>query len=222
MALHAAEEESIEAIKTWWRDNGNMIMSVLIAAAVIWGGWSFWQNSRSGGINAASDMYEEVLELATSQPQQEIAMQDRARILQIADTLKTEYSNSVYALYAALFAAQQAVTENDLGRASDELRWVLANVRTGFFNATDDALVQTATLRLGRVLLAQGDTDEALELVEGIDPGTYEADFAELRGDIYVAQDRPVDARDAYTTAQQVGSTSTFLQMKLDELGDES
>jgi predicted negative regulator of RcsB-dependent stress response len=42
-----------------------------------------------------------------------------------------------------------------------------------------------------------------------------------LRGDIYLALGRVVDARDAYTAAQQAGSSSDGLRMKLDNLPDE-
>ena len=32
MALHAEEEESIEAIKKWWHENGTMLTVVVVAA----------------------------------------------------------------------------------------------------------------------------------------------------------------------------------------------
>ena len=137
--------------------------------------------------------------------------------------LQPEHSDSVYALYAALFASQQAVHNNDLEAAAAQLSWLLDNAEGGLFSSVDQGLVLTGQLRLGRVLLGQNELDKALDLVEGVDPGTFEAEFAELRGDIYLAQGRPQDARDAYTTAVQVsGSSSPFLQMKLDELRDGS
>ena len=87
------------------------------------------------------------------------------------------------------------------------------------FSSTDPALLLTAQLRLGRVILARGEADRALSLINGIDPGPFEADFAELRGDIYLALRQTVDARDSYLAARGAGSTSPSLTMKLDELG---
>ena len=82
--------------------------------------------------------------------------------------------------------------------------------------------ILTTNLRLGRVILAKGESERALNLVNGIDPKTFEAGFAELRGDIYVTMGRIVDARDAYIAAQQAGSSNDGLRMKLDDLADES
>ena len=189
----------------------------------MWGGWTFWQSSTQATTAAASDLYEEILALASTEPGVAISEADRTRIITVAGDLQTNHSGSVYALYGALFAAQQAANAGDLTVAEQQLRWLLNNAQTGLFGNADEGLILTGQLRLGRVLLAQGQADQALTLVEGIDPGTFEADFAELRGDIYLSQGRLVDARDAYTTALQTGGgAGTFLQMKLDELGNES
>ena len=219
MALHAAEEESIESLRKWWEENGTMLIIVAGAVLIGWGGWTFWQNSRTSAIDSASNLYEEILILV--QPAAEISDEDGARIFQLADDLKADHSDSVYALYAALFASQQAADASDLEQAEVELQWLLANTQDGLFNKTDEGLILTASLRLGRVILAKGDAQRALDLIEGISPQTFEADFAELRGDIYVAQGRTVDARDAYTAAQEAGAISSFLQMKLDELAND-
>ena len=138
------------------------------------------------------------------------------------DQLKVDYSGSVYALYGALFAAQQLVNVNDLDAAEDSLQWVLDNQQNGLFSQTDEGLILTTNLRLGRVILAKGESERALNLVNGIDPKAFEAGFAELRGDIYVTMGRIVDARDAYIAAQQAGSSNDGLRMKLDDLADGS
>ena len=50
----------------------------------------------------------------------------------------------------------------------------------------------------------------------------FDAGFSELRGDIYMAMGRKVDAHDAYIAAQEAGSNSDALRMKLDDLAVES
>ena len=222
MALNAAEEESIEALKKWWDENGKPLLFFAICVIGGYGAWLLWQNSQATDAETASDLYEEVLSLAISEPGLPVTEQESLRILELFDRLKVDYSGSVYALYGALFAAQQLVNANDLDAAEDSLQWVLDNQRNGLFSQTDEGLILTTNLRLGRVILAKGESERALNLVNGIDPKTFEAGFAELRGDIYVTMGRIVDARDAYIAAQQAGSSNDGLRMKLDDLADES
>ena len=92
----------------------------------------------------------------------------------------------------------------------------------GLLSEADEGLLLTTNLRLGRIILAKGDAERALALVNNIAPKTFEAGYSELRGDIYTVMGRDVDARDAYIAAQEAGSSSEGLRMKLDELSNES
>ena len=222
MAIDAAEEENIEALKKWWDENGKPLLFFAIFVIGGYGAWLLWQNSQATDAETASDLYEEVLSLAISEPGLPVTEQESLRILELFDQLKVDYSGSVYALYGALFAAQQLVNANDLDAAEDSLQWVLDNQQNGLFRQTDEGLILTTNLRLGRVILAKGESERALNLVNGIDPKAFEAGFAELRGDIYVTMGRIVDARDAYIAAQQAGSSNDGLRMKLDDLADGS
>jgi predicted negative regulator of RcsB-dependent stress response len=222
VALNAAEEENIEALKRWWEENRSMLFVIVLSAAVFGGGWTYWQNFSGSNANAASDTYEEIIGLVRVESGAEISSLNSARIVELAASLKSEHSNSVYARYAALFAAQQAVNSKDLESAERELQWIIDNSDGGLFRRGNEGLVLTAKLRLGRVILARGEAERALALVTGTDPQEFEAYFAELRGDIYLAMGQSGDARDSYLAAQQAGANSQFLRMKLDELADES
>ena len=222
MALDAAEEENIEAIKKWWHENWKQLALLVVIVFPSYFGWQLWQNSQATEAETASDLYEEVLLLAISEPGVPVTEQESLRILDLFELLKTDYPSSVYALYGALFAAQQSVNANDLGAAEESLQWMLDNRQDSLFSRTDEGLILTANLRLGRVILAKGESERALNLVNSIDPKTFEAGFAELRGDIYATMGRIVDARDAYIAAQEAGSNTEGLRMKLDDLSDES
>ena len=222
MALDAAEEENIEAIKKWWHENWKQLALLVVIVFPSYVGWQLWQNSQATEAETASDLYEEVLLLAISEPGVPVTEQESLRILDLFELLKTDYPSSVYALYGALFAAQQSVNANDLGAAEESLQWMLDNRQDSLFSRTDEGLILTANLRLGRVILAKGESERALNLVNSIDPKTFEAGFAELRGDIYATMGRIVDARDAYIAAQEAGSNTEGLRMKLDDLSDES
>ena len=222
MALDAAEEENIEAIKKWWHENWKQLALLVVIVFPSYVGWQLWQNSQVTEAETASDLYEEVLLLAISEPGVPVTEQESLRILDLFELLKADYPSSVYALYGALFAAQQSVNANDLGAAEESLQWMLDNRQDSLFSRTDEGLILTANLRLGRVILAKGESERALNLVNSIDPKTFEAGFAELRGDIYATMGRIVDARDAYIAAQEAGSNTEGLRMKLDDLSDES
>jgi len=222
VALNAAEEETIESLKKWWDENGKQLVLIVIAVLAGYTSWLLWTNSQSSAVESASDLYEEILALAIPEPGLVVSEDEGANIILLSERLVADHSGSIYAQYGALFAAQQHVAANDLAAAEASLQWILDNPISGLFTAEDEGLMLSASLRLGRVVLAQGEAERALSIVNNLDPKGYEAGFAELRGDIYVAMDRPLDARDSYVAAQQAGSNSDSLQMKLDELPDES
>ncbi|MCG8412801.1 MAG: tetratricopeptide repeat protein [Pseudomonadales bacterium] len=220
MALHAAEEESIESLKKWWDENGKSLVAAIIVIFGGYTGWLLWQNSTADQAAQASDLYEEILTIVLEVPEQALSEESSDRVVAIADQLRAEHGESIYAKFAALFSAQQAVENNDLARAESELQWILDNRQQGMFGEIDEGLVLTVSLRLARVILAQDDPQRALAFINEIDPKSFEPGFAELRGDIYLAMDRVVDARDAYIAAQQAGSGSDGLRMKLNNLPD--
>ncbi len=222
MAIHAAEEETIEALKKWWEENGRQLLLAIVVIAGGYGGWTFWQNSQLAQSNAASDIYEEILTLVNADPIATAGGVNAESIIDLAEELRTEHANTSYARYASLFAAQQQVIQDDLDAAERSLKWVLENPRQGLLAKEDVGLELTTTLRLGRVLLAKGNAEEALAVATSVAPEDFEAGFAELQGDIYLALGRSLEARESYQAAQQAGSSSDSLRMKLDNLAEDS
>ena len=222
MAINAAEEETIESLKKWWDENGKQLMLAVVVVVGGYGSWTLWQGSKTASSDAASDLYEEVLGLAINEQTGTINDEDAAQIIALATELRLDHSSTIYARYSALFSAQQQVMAGDLDAAQETLRWITENPLTGLFVEQDEGLMLTANLRLGRVLLANGDNDGALAVVSSLAPKTFEAGYAELQGDVYVAMGRTVEARESYLAAQQAGSSSEGLRMKLDNLSEDS
>ena len=225
MAINAAEEETVESLKKWWEENGKQLIIVIVVGFAAYTAWLLWTNSQNAYVDSASDMYEEILALAisdTGQPGTQLPLQDSERIVALGEQLRSEHGDSTYAKLGSLFAAQQSVQNSDLDAAEASLQWILDNEQGGLLSEADEGLILTTNLRLGRIILAKGDAERALALVNALDPKTFEAGYSELRGDIYIAMGREVDARDAYIAAQQAGSNSDGLRMKLDELSNES
>ena len=225
MAINAAEEETVESLKQWWAENGKQLIIIVVLGFAAFTSWLVWTNFQNANLDGASDIYEEILVLAISdagQPGTLLIPQDSERIIQLGAQLRSEHKDSTYAKLGSLFAAQQSVRNDDLDAAETSLQWILDNEQGGLLSEADEGLLLTTNLRLGRIILAKGEAERALALVNNIDPKTFEAGYSELRGDIYAAMGRDVDARDAYIAAQQAGSSSDGLGMKLDELSNES
>lgn len=218
MAISAEEEETLEALKRWWNDSGKQIAMGIALVAVVYFGWQFWNRTQINVSSEASALYDQLTGLAAIAPDATLTDADRVRANELVQQIRTEYDSSVYALYAALFGAKLSVDVNDLDSAKEHLEWLLANTRSGFFRSTDPTLVAVAGLRLGRILLAQGQGAQALTVINGAVPGALAADFDELRGDIYLSQGQRDEALAAYESALDTGNPSPVLQLKLEEL----
>ena len=121
----------------------------------------------------------------------------RATARHLAEQLRTDYSDSSYAHFAALYQAKFAAEAQDWAAAEQ----VLQSVVDG---ADDPLLVVQAKIRLARVAQAQAKHDAALALLQIDEPGAYGAMIAELRGDILLARGERDAARTAYLEAQSL------------------
>ena len=219
MAFSTEEEETLDSIKRWWNESGKSLLIGVIVFAVGYLGWMQWQRMQMSDLGAASDLYEQIGMTVVVAPGQTLTEEARASAMGLAQQLKADYPDSVYALYGALFGARMAVEANDLNTAEAELQWVLDNARTGFMGATDESLIITAKLRLARVILSKGEGQRALDVLASVtEPGSFEAMVAEVRGDAYVSLNMPVEAEASYQAAVAAGSTSQTLQIKLEDV----
>lgn len=225
MADYASDDEQLEALKRWWKDNGT---SLLLGVAIVLGGWfgvGSFRDMRANDAGRASDLYQQISDLAVNNMSSAI----NAEAFQAAQTvygqLKAEHADSIYARYAALVMARFQVERNDLDKAAAELQWILDNPDLGFLQKADEELLVIARLRLARVKFGQDDLAGALALLQ---TNTLRDEFipgyAELEGDIQLAQGNTDAARAAYQkalTALNASATGNpaILRLKLQDLG---
>ncbi|MGC3873773.1 YfgM family protein [Halomonas sp. GXIMD04776] len=213
MAELRTEEEQLEALKRWWKENGtSLIAGVVIAVAGVLG-WNAWQDYQEGQAEAASLRYQELLSLA-GQDNLDDGAQDRAQ--QLVGELLDDHDGTLYADLAVLIRARLAISDNDYESAITTLEALIAS--------TDrDYLKGLARLRLARLQLAQDEAETALATLEAGVPDALNAQRADTRGDILVALGRDDQARDAYQQAlklsQEAGQPVYGVQLKLDDLG---
>lgn len=224
MALSTEEEETLEALKRWWDETGQKLAVGIALVLAGWLGWTMWQGAQQSTAAEASAVYDELSGMVAVQPGQSVGANQRANAQELVEQLKSDYGGTAYALYGSLIGARLAVDANELAQAEEQLQWVLDNRGGGLFARTEPTLELLTQLRMGRVVLARGEPDRALTVISGLEPGAYESDFAELRGDIYVAQGQNEQAVEAYRRALETTSSGSgrMVQLKLDDLGADS
>ena len=197
MDEYRTEEEQVEALRRWWAENGRSTIVAIVVAVSVGFGWQTWKANDQRGQEAASDLYQAMLQSVGAQ---EATAQQRQTGIELAEQLKADYSGSTYAQFAALHLAATAVRNNDLAEAEAQLRWVLGKAAQG----SDTA--QVAQLRLARVLASGGDTDQALSILGQAGEGPYQASYAVARGDVLLSLARNDEAREAYTQARSLAA----------------
>ena len=216
MDVYKTEEEQLESLKRWMRDNGRSVLTgLLIAVLVVVAGYS-WKQRQQRDQETASMEYQNLID-AVRQLDQQPTKEMTATAHHLADQLKTDFPNTTYAQFAALFKARLAVQDNDLKQAEAELRWVLEH------KPSADVAALT-NLRLARVLHAKKDDDAALALLDEKNARGYAFSYAQLRGDIHLARGDVAAARADYQHAQELERSlqtpvnDPLLEMKLRDL----
>ncbi|MBV1790528.1 tetratricopeptide repeat protein [Marinobacterium sp. D7] len=219
MAELRTEEEQIEAIKNWWKENGRSLLLAIVVALAAVLGWQGWQKRQAAQATNASITYQELVDAVLALRSAPDVDAQRATAEHLAGTLKSDYSDSGYAVLASLLMAKVNVDNGAFDKALDDLGWVQQN-------AEQDELKQLALQRIARIRLAQGDAEGARDLLKSGDAGYFTAAYEELLGDVLVALGDEAEARKAYEKALAAAApqAQAVLQMKRDDLaqGDES
>ncbi len=206
-AYDLEEQEQLDEIKAWWKQFGGLVILVAVAALITVAavrGWTYYQSKQ--GLEAG-ELY--------AQLQGAAGANDPKKVQDIAAVITDKYGRSGYAAFAALAAAKAAFDSGDLAAAAARLQWAVDNGR-------DAETRDIARLRLAAVLLDQKKFDEALNLLAAPHGDTLTALYADLKGDVLVAQGKPQEARGAYQLAldksDAKSSYRSLIQIKLDAL----
>ncbi len=216
MADHLSEEEQLETLKRWWRENGLQLVLVIVITVGGWFAWQQWQENKQTQVEAASLIYIEMMDVAAQSPLSALNNQQRETLIEKAQILKTDYDNTQYAHYASLLLAKFAVGEKRLDDAAKELQTVVDNTR-------GEELSYIARLRLARLEMGRKNYPQALLVLEGETPPAILAAVAELRGDIHLFAGDNIAARAAYQSALDgVGDSDqrlrALLELKLNQV----
>ncbi|EIC29705.1 MULTISPECIES: YfgM family protein [Methylomicrobium] len=205
MAIYDSEEEQLEAVKAWWKENGmSTIIGVAVGIALI-GGWNYWRSHQQEQAAQASDLYSQLVK--------SVEANNPGAAEPLGERLQAEFGGTSYAAYSGLQQAKLKVQKGDLAGAKAVLQEVIGQ--------SNKELSHIARLRLVRLMLATGEYERGLQLINEVDPAVkagFSASYDELAGDLYVAMDRIDEARTAYQNALSGGDQSPLLKIKLDDL----
>lgn len=213
MAEMRTDEETVEAIKAWWKQNGTSLLIGVAAALAIVFGWQAWQQQQVDYRTEAASQFASLMNAYADESQE-----NRAETVEfVANNLRDEYSDSAYAVYGSLILArQQMMDQGNTEAAISTLGW--ANSKAD----QSKPLALIIRSRLARAQFDIADYDAALKTIDGA-PGaeSFAAIFSELRGDILLAQGNADGAREAYMKAREQGDAerSGILELKLADLG---
>ncbi|WED21340.1 YfgM family protein [Vibrio sp. JC009] len=202
VALHDSEEQQVEAIKDWWKENGKAVIlgGVIGLGSIL--GWQYYQDSVIAAKEAASESYTVAIETLAEQG---------LEAAPVTQSFIEQNKETEYAALAALQLARVQVEAGELDNALAQLSWVKSNTK-------DEAILPLVSYRTARIMGEKGELDAALGELASIKASSWSGRVAELKGDLLLRKGDTDGAYSAYTEAQQAGDASQSIQMKLDDL----
>lgn len=202
------EQEQIDALKAWWKENRRVVILTVTAFVVAIAGVQGWRYYQQSQAQQAAELYGAL--------QQLVPENNAKKIREGAATLIDKFSSTAYAPRAALIAAKVNYQAGDAQSAKAQLQWVIDH-------AAEDELQDIARLRLAGMLLDEKNYTQVLQLLEAKHSPAYDAFYLDLKGDVLLAQGKAAEARGAYQAAfDKIDKKSNYrdlIQIKLDALG---
>lgn len=190
MATHLdlEEQEQLDAVKHFWKRNGNLVTWLLIAvlgAYAAWNGWGWWQRDQATKAGAMFDELDKAAQAA-----------DVERTARVFGDLKARYPATAFAQQGGLLAAKVQAESGQSDAAQATLAWVGEHAA--------EAEYQTiARLRLAGLLLDGKKHDEAFKQLDAATAAGFEALVADRRGDVLLAQGKADEAKASFGKAWQ-------------------
>ena len=204
MAYSIEEEQEINQLKDWWKENGKTIIVAFILGVGGMFGWRYWQAHQAEQIAQASAQYDALIYSAQQDEQAK-----KANIEQFVQA----NSKTAYAVFALLDEAKKATEKQDFVAAE-------VNLNQALTQSQDEVLTSIVALRLSAVQFQLGQLDNALTTLNQVKGESFNARKAILTGDIQVVKGDKVAAKNSFEQAQQSGSQleQQMAKMKLNNL----
>ncbi|HEY9036137.1 MAG TPA: tetratricopeptide repeat protein [Pseudomonadales bacterium] len=194
MSSYQSDDEQIEALHKWWKENGRALITGVVLAVVLVLGWDAWKQQTAKAQAEAAVLYQSLLDTAGNPGSvlDDVAYTTAAHL---AERLQNDAARTAYATYAALLMARVHIDRGNLDEGLVSLRWASEH-------AADETLAQLARLRASQVQFALGHADEALAGLATLPADSYLTPLAlQLKGDIQVSRNERQLAHESYQAA---------------------
>ena len=204
MEIYQTEEQQVEAIKSYWQQNGNTIIAGIALGFAGFIGFNLYQDNQFEQEVAVSDSYQTLIEQSSK---------DAEAFTANGEEFISENGNNSYVSLTALALAKESATHKDWKQVQKQLT-------TAIESAPTDGIKAIASLRLARVQVQLEQYSDALATLNSNLPESFTAAIEEIKGDAYLQQGKNDLARNAYQAAIAADgiATSPSLQIKLDDL----
>jgi predicted negative regulator of RcsB-dependent stress response len=181
------------------------VLIVVFGSIAAWNGWQYWQNKQGAEVAVLFDEFERAAKAGEFE-----------RMQRALGDMQKQYGGTVLTAQAALLAAKTHVDREQNEPARAALAWVAES-------ASDDALKAIARLRLSALDIQAQAWDAALSQLAAPVPVAFAGLVADRRGDVFMAQGKTEEARQAYEAAYKALGTQdayrTLVAAKLATMG---
>ena len=204
METYQTEEQQVEAIKSFWAENGNSLIAGLVIGLGGFVGWNYYQDSELEAQQLASYQYQQTMTEFGAQ-QGDFRSNTQAFI--------DANSESAYSAFASMALAKDAVEHKDYASAQ-------AHLNKAIELSVNENIKAIASIRLARVQTQLQSYDDALATLALPMPESFKASIEEIKGDTFLLQGNKEMARTAYQASADAGGlqANPTLQIKLDDL----
>ena len=204
MEIYQTEEQQVEAIKSFWNENGNSIIAGLVIGFAGFIGFGYYKDNKYQQEVNLSETYQNIAELS--------GKDDSAYRVE-GEKFINENGESSYSALTALSLAKDSASHQDWSQTEKFLKIAVEK-------STDSGIKAIATVRLARVQIQLEQYDDAIATVSQPLPESFKSSLEEVKGDAYLKQGKTDLARAAYQLAIDASeeNTNQALQMKLDDL----
>ncbi len=186
MAYDLQAHEEVEGFKRFWKNWGRWLFLVLLVAAIAYVGKYVYQGQQE---DKAAEAAVVLAELTTA-----VKASDLDKAKASLTTLQTDYAKVTLATEASIMMAGVYFDAGDYEAAKASLVWAKDHQK--------NPLVQAISAeRLAVVLLQQEKYDEAILMTKTKVEPEFEGVLLSVRGDIYAAQGKTAEAKEAYDLA---------------------
>ncbi len=202
---YETEEQQVDAIKNWWKENGNtLIIGAVVGLAGLWG-WRFYNESVISGQESSSQAYSDMLV--------QFEAQGSEKGLDSISAFVNDNIDNNYGVLASLLLAKEAVMQKDFALAKTQLVQLQSQNSYMPLNAV-------INLRLARVQAELAEYPEALATLALISEKSFLAKAYQVKGSVYLKQGEQEKARSAFQDAINAsqGRIDPVLQLQFDDL----